>query len=251
MNATKRNEELLREASAFGDEEGVRSLIEAGADINSQHSLNGWTALHWAAKRGHSTIVKYLLSNGADPSLKSLYGESAFAVAKNEDIRDLLSEKVQLPDYKAPQTSNTSTTINSIVNRNMQSFEEELVLKIRTSDPPDQDFIEIEIPLNNLSYENVFRICCEELQVLPQNVQKLRKLPNTIVRKDKDVQRLQNFQEMELVMVGTSRPQTKVMHNLYSVARLDMNGLDRNNSDDMGSPLVSKSNYCKNGTILY
>lgn len=42
MNVTKRNEELLREASAFGDEEAVQSLIESGADINAQHSLNGW-----------------------------------------------------------------------------------------------------------------------------------------------------------------------------------------------------------------
>lgn len=42
MNASKSNEELLREASAFGDEESVRSLIEAGTDVNSQHSLNGW-----------------------------------------------------------------------------------------------------------------------------------------------------------------------------------------------------------------
>lgn len=42
MNPTKRNEELLREASAYGDEESIRALIEAGADINSQHSLNGW-----------------------------------------------------------------------------------------------------------------------------------------------------------------------------------------------------------------
>lgn len=46
----------------------------------------------------------------------------------------------------------------------------ELVLKIRTSEPPDQDFIEIEVPLKQLSYENVFKTCCEELLVLPQNV---------------------------------------------------------------------------------
>lgn len=42
MNIAKKQEELLREASAFGDEEGVRALIEAGADVNAQHSLNGW-----------------------------------------------------------------------------------------------------------------------------------------------------------------------------------------------------------------
>lgn len=44
MNSDKRNEELLREASALGDEEGVRALIVSGVDINSQHSVNGWYA---------------------------------------------------------------------------------------------------------------------------------------------------------------------------------------------------------------
>lgn len=42
MNSEKRNEDFLREASALGDEEGVRKLLEAGVDVNSQHSINGW-----------------------------------------------------------------------------------------------------------------------------------------------------------------------------------------------------------------
>ena len=52
--------------------------------------------MHWAAKRGHASVVKYLLASGADPSLKSLYGESAFAVAKNDEIKELLCK------YTAP-----------------------------------------------------------------------------------------------------------------------------------------------------
>ncbi|GIX85709.1 ankyrin repeat domain-containing protein 40 [Caerostris extrusa] len=91
MNSERRNEELLREACALGDEDGIRKLLEAGIDVNSQHSINGWTGLHWAAKRGHSSIVRLLLSHGADPSLISVYGESTFAVAKNEEIHNILS----------------------------------------------------------------------------------------------------------------------------------------------------------------
>lgn len=50
MNASKQNEELLREASAFGDEEGVRALIEAGTNINAKHSLNGWWGVYFINK---------------------------------------------------------------------------------------------------------------------------------------------------------------------------------------------------------
>lgn len=71
------------------------------------------------------------------------------------------------------------------------------------------------------------------------------------MRKDKDVQRLQNFQEMELVMVGSSRPPTAKTYSTNSVARLEINGYERNSFEISSSPFVSKSNYCKNGTILY
>ncbi|GFT87915.1 ankyrin repeat domain-containing protein 40 [Trichonephila clavipes] len=102
MNSEKRNEELLREASALGDEDAIRKLIECGVDVNSQHSMNGWTGLHWAAKRGHASIVRLLLSHGADPSLTSVYGESSFAVAKNEDIHNILSGNSECPfEYQA------------------------------------------------------------------------------------------------------------------------------------------------------
>ena len=32
---------------------------------------NKWTALHWAADRGHTTVVELLLENGADSNLLS------------------------------------------------------------------------------------------------------------------------------------------------------------------------------------
>lgn len=79
-------------------------------------------------------------------------------------------------------------------------------------------------------------------------MQKLRKLPNTIVRKDKDVQRFQNFQELELVIVGTCKSPSAKTNLTNSVARLEINGYERNSYEN-SSPLASK--YCKNGTILY
>jgi hypothetical protein len=75
-----------------------------------------------------------------------------------------------------------------------------LVLKVRVAHAADTDFIEIELDHNNLTYENLVSIMCQELEVEKQIVHKVRKLPDTIVRKDKDVKRLKDFQELELVL---------------------------------------------------
>ncbi|XP_055949379.1 ankyrin repeat domain-containing protein 40-like isoform X1 [Argiope bruennichi] len=283
MNPEKRNEDFLREASALGDEDGVRKLLEAGVDVNSQHSINGWTALHWAAKRGHPSIVRLLLSQGADSSLTSVYGESPLAVAKNEEIHNILSGNSELqtefqtkpsltitPNYLAnpalaPKIDKKDKRNAEVLYSNnypdsdsKRKFEEEIVLKVRVAESIDLDFIEIEVPLKDLTYENVCRICCEELEVPSKSVLKLRKLPNTIVRKDKDVLRFQNFQELELVLKpnGATKQQTLKTHfsdTFYQEAHkyTANNNNNYENNSDTSSPLVKKSNYCKNGTILY
>uniref|UniRef100_A0A674GJU8 Ankyrin repeat domain 40 n=1 Tax=Taeniopygia guttata TaxID=59729 RepID=A0A674GJU8_TAEGU len=79
---------------------------------------------------------------------------------------------------------------------------QELVLKVRIQTPNlrENDFIEIELDRQELTYKELLRVSCRELGVNPEHVQKIRKLPNTILRKDKDVARLQDFQELELVL---------------------------------------------------
>ncbi|XP_010126791.1 PREDICTED: ankyrin repeat domain-containing protein 40-like, partial [Chlamydotis macqueenii] len=78
---------------------------------------------------------------------------------------------------------------------------QELVLKVRVQNLRDCDFIEIELDRQELTYQDLLRVSCCELGVNPEQVEKIRKLPNTLVRKDKDVARLQDFQELELVLV--------------------------------------------------
>ena len=89
-------EEKLREAACFGDIEGVKELIaryikwpgmqnskfkplflSRGVNTNSQHDINGWTALHWAAKRNHLNIVNLLCNHGADKNIATNKGEVA------------------------------------------------------------------------------------------------------------------------------------------------------------------------------
>ncbi|XP_062979285.1 ankyrin repeat domain-containing protein 40-like [Elgaria multicarinata webbii] len=77
---------------------------------------------------------------------------------------------------------------------------QELVLKVRVQNPKEHDFIEIELDKKELTYQDLLRVSCCELGVNPEQVEKIRKLPNTLMRKDKDVARLHNFQELELVL---------------------------------------------------
>ncbi|KAL8222423.1 UNVERIFIED_CONTAM: hypothetical protein K2H54_075969 [Gekko kuhli] len=81
---------------------------------------------------------------------------------------------------------------------------QELVLKVRIQNSAlkENDFIEIELDRRELTYDELLRVSCCELGVDPEHVEKIRKLPNTVLRKDKDVARLQDFQELELVLMA-------------------------------------------------
>ena len=76
------------------------------------------------------------------------------------------------------------------------------MLKARVANAYETDFIEVELKHSALTYESLVTLLCTELGVNPELVVKVRKLPNTIVRKDKDVARLVDYQEMELVLTN-------------------------------------------------
>ena len=76
----------------------------------------------------------------------------------------------------------------------------ELVFKARIANSDEKDFIEVELDRDSLTFDALFSLLCSELCVDRKLVHKIRKLPDTIVRKDKDVRRLSNMQELELVL---------------------------------------------------
>jgi ankyrin repeat protein len=61
---------ILHDASTFGFTEGVRYLVERGADVNKS-SENGHTPLHLASKVGHIEVVRALLEAGADVNMST------------------------------------------------------------------------------------------------------------------------------------------------------------------------------------
>uniref|UniRef100_A0A8C2VND2 Ankyrin repeat and SAM domain-containing protein 6 n=1 Tax=Chinchilla lanigera TaxID=34839 RepID=A0A8C2VND2_CHILA len=56
----------------------VQLLVERHADIDKQDSVHGWTALMQATYHGNKEIVKFLLNQGADVTLRAKNGYTAF-----------------------------------------------------------------------------------------------------------------------------------------------------------------------------
>ena len=68
----------------------------------------------------------------------------------------------------------------------------------------ESDFYEVELP--SPTYSTLLKACAEEIEVEPSLIIKIRKLPNILVRKDKDVQRLKEGQELEVVLKDDGNP---------------------------------------------
>ena len=76
-----------------------------------------------------------------------------------------------------------------------------MLVKVRISESGDEDFVEVEVP--SLTYQSLLKAICDELEIALSDVAKIRKLPNILVRKDKDVQRLREGQELEVILSRT------------------------------------------------
>lgn len=86
---------LLHWAADRGNLDIVKYFIQKlKADINIK-DVDGQTPLHYAASCGHTEVVKYLLDKGANPKLLDNEQQSAFDIANNPQICDLLKQFTQ------------------------------------------------------------------------------------------------------------------------------------------------------------
>lgn len=239
MTTAGENEEKFREAACNADLDSLTKLIDTfSVDVNTQNKVNGWSALHWAAKRNHKIVIEFLLNKGADKNLTTAKGEKPVDLTTSEEVYNLLGGGGSRPiflksdaqpsftpnyltnpvfPYTQPVVSSSEIvepkrTIQetSRINGNLSGMQgscDELVLKIRVAYLDERDFIEVEMDKSNLTFEALKSIMCKELGIERRLINKIRKLPNTILRKDKDVQRLCNFQELEVILTNKVPPQ--------------------------------------------
>lgn len=223
------------------------------------------TALHWACKRNHASIVQLLISNGADVNMKTFEGKSAASLASSEQILSLLGsvlentmERMELeapsellpivPNYlrnppfpyqditeedsashylsrpligtgvlEAETGSQHETTSRSCIGEDidvvsrgsvasgfessMHEHDSSRLFKIRVHESQETDFIEVEVAPP--SYKALIEACAQELEVDLSRITKIRKLPDVLIRKDRDVQRMSSGQKLEVILAGT------------------------------------------------
>jgi len=80
----------LRWAAGKGRTETVRTLLEAGADVNAQGGMLGGTALIEAAGKGHTETVSLLLGAGADVDIQDKAGYTALIQAAREGYTEII-----------------------------------------------------------------------------------------------------------------------------------------------------------------
>jgi ankyrin repeat protein len=85
----------LIEAAWFGKLDILRLLIDARAELDAVN-YEGNTALMEAASMGHTDIVKELLNAGAHPDRLNKAQQTAMDLAKNEEIKKLIGNRLNI-----------------------------------------------------------------------------------------------------------------------------------------------------------
>ena len=96
--AAEKNSEELVKAAEQGNLQKVRSLIQAGADLNARHTGEGVTPLIAAVQYGHTAIVEELIKAKADLNRKDELNQSTplmWAVRKSESEEGKITAPIE------------------------------------------------------------------------------------------------------------------------------------------------------------
>lgn len=101
----------LMRAAEYGRGSTVSLLLEKGAEVNYQSSVDGFTALMMAAAyglNGKEDMVSLLLSKGANPELKNKEGNTALDKAKQfncVEVTGRIEKHLSITNTRVPSTT--------------------------------------------------------------------------------------------------------------------------------------------------
>ncbi|XP_017235766.1 calmodulin-binding transcription activator 4 [Daucus carota subsp. sativus] len=145
---SKKEQGIIHMVSGLGFEWALNAILDAGVSVDFR-DINGWTALHWAARFGREKMVAELLASGAsagaltDPYSQDPTGKTPASIAAScghKGLAGYLSE-VSLTSHlssltmaESEQSKNsaeveTERTLDSLSNTNLTAVDHQLPLK--------------------------------------------------------------------------------------------------------------------------
>jgi len=133
----------LWESAALGDFEQTKGIVTAKPSIIDEQDESGWTALLWAAYKGHSDTVKVLIDAGAYLKHRDSNGRTALDLAREEghqEVMEILSDK-----------SNESVLRDSTMEQEQMPEEQKLSVAETLPGEQAEETVEIEVFLVDVS----------------------------------------------------------------------------------------------------
>jgi uncharacterized protein len=84
----------------------VKVLIDRGADVNASESLQGYTALHFAARDQKAALVRTLLDAGAEPDPVDVFGDTPLWRSVMNSSGDLATTRLLIDGGADPSVRN-------------------------------------------------------------------------------------------------------------------------------------------------
>ncbi|XP_030496225.2 calmodulin-binding transcription activator 4 isoform X4 [Cannabis sativa] len=145
---SKKEQGIIHMIAGLGFEWAINPILSSGVSINFR-DINGWTALHWAARFGREKMVAALIASGAsagavtDPCSQDPIGKTAASIAASNGhkglagylaevaltshLSSLTLEESEL--YKGSAEIEAENTINSISKHGLIAHEDQLSLE--------------------------------------------------------------------------------------------------------------------------
>eukprot|EP01052_Picozoa_sp_SAG31_P001545 SAG31_NODE_52_length_30366_cov_34.368586_6_plen_2235_part_00 len=112
----------LYAAASHGYASVVKQLVSAGANLNATSTNSCMTPLHIAAASGHAEIVLYLLQAGADRALKNRRGKTALVLAQQLCRHAVLDVLTTTDDGPSTSQLNLASDMTESTAQRLQSL---------------------------------------------------------------------------------------------------------------------------------
>ncbi|KAI3387041.1 hypothetical protein SNEBB_008293 [Seison nebaliae] len=205
----------LSELCSIGNYQQVEKFLQQTNPniINGKNKVNKWTPLHWACKRNHLDIAKLLILSKGDVDAKNDKDETPGELTTSSEIKKFVNEERSRRRLKLIEKKNEEDKLDILPNylkfpqvnsfTQMEAKENNQLIMLRVKIEKENDFYEIETDIRFVSLNDLIKLIGEKMSKILQKtirIKNIRRLPNTIIHNDVQISKLNNFDELELIL---------------------------------------------------